>query len=95
MGLTSQQLRTALDALASGEPAFAVVIARVGYPEPKISARGYPTPLRGIIGQQVSVASAQSVWNKLEGIVGTLDDPSKSPRKNTAARPLRFPVRGQ
>ncbi|MGY4397174.1 DNA-3-methyladenine glycosylase II [Sphingomonas sp. UYAg733] len=75
MGLTAEQLRGALDTLAAREPAFAAALARVGYPEPRIRARGYATLLRTIIGQQVSTQSAQSVWNKLEGLVGSLEDP--------------------
>lgn len=75
MGLTAEQLKTALDALAGAEPAFGAALARVGYPEPRISPRGYATLLRTIIGQQVSTRAAQSVWHKLEGIVGNLTDP--------------------
>ncbi|MGY2732829.1 DNA-3-methyladenine glycosylase family protein [Sphingomonas sp. UYP23] len=75
MGLSAEQLKTALDELAIREPAFAAALARVGYPEPRISARGYATLLRTIIGQQVSTKAAQSVWHKLEGIVGDLTDP--------------------
>ncbi len=80
MGLTAVQLRGALDTLAASEPAFAAAIARVGYPPPRIRERGYATLLRTIIGQQVSVQSAQSVWNKLESIVGSLDDPGNITR---------------
>lgn len=76
MGLTADQLTTALDALAAREPAFAAAVARAGYPEPRIRARGYATLLRTIIGQQVSVKAAAAVWNKLEGLVGSLDDPA-------------------
>jgi DNA-3-methyladenine glycosylase II len=76
MGLTADQLKTAMDVLAEREPAFAAALARVGYPEPRISARGYATLLRTIIGQQVSTKAAQSVWHKLEGIVGDLTDPA-------------------
>ncbi|MGK3873947.1 hypothetical protein, partial [Enterococcus faecium] len=65
----------ALDALAAREPAFAAAVARVGYPEPRIRDRGYGTLLRTIVGQQVSVKAAQSIWNKLEAGLGDLDDP--------------------
>lgn len=75
MGLTADQLTAALDALASREPAFAAALGRAGYPEPRIRDRGYATLLRTIIGQQVSVKAAQSIWNKLEGILGDLTDP--------------------
>ena len=75
MGLSTAQLHTALDELAQREPAFAAALARAGYPEPRIRERGYATLLRTIIGQQVSTKAAESVWRKLEGIVGTLTDP--------------------
>lgn len=42
----------------------------MGYPEPRIRPRGYQTLLRTIVGQQVSVAAAASVWNKLEVLLG-------------------------
>lgn len=75
MGLSADQLRAALDALAEGEPCFAAAIERAGYPPPRIRARGHATLLRTIVGQQVSTKAADSVWRKLEGLVGTLDDP--------------------
>jgi DNA-3-methyladenine glycosylase II len=75
VGLTAEQLRGSLDALAAIEPGFAAGLARVGYPEPRISARGYATLLRTIMGQQVSVASANAVWHKLETLVGDASDP--------------------
>lgn len=76
MGLTADQLQTSLDALARIEPGFAAALARVGYPTPRMSDRGYATLLRTIIGQQVSVAAAQSVWNKLSAALGDLTDPT-------------------
>lgn len=71
MGLSAEQLRSSLDALAAIEPAFAHGIERAGYPEPRIRERGYETLLRTIVGQQVSVAAASSIWNKLEAAVGS------------------------
>ena len=73
---TAKSLNTALDALAAIEPAFAVALQRAGYPEPRVRDRGYATLLRTIIGQQVSVAAAQSIWNKLEAQIGDLTDPA-------------------
>ena len=70
MGLTSARLKTDIDALAAREPAIADALARIGYPEPRIRERGYMTLLRTIVGQQVSVAAAASVWNKLEAELG-------------------------
>ncbi len=71
MGLTAKKLREDLDALALREPQLAAALERVGYPEARIREAGFATMLRTIIGQQVSVASAASVWNKLEAELGT------------------------
>ena len=70
MGIPVQQLHGALDALAAIEPGIASALAVAGYPDERISAPGYATLLRTIVGQQVSVASAASVWNKLEALLG-------------------------
>ncbi|MHA6719621.1 DNA-3-methyladenine glycosylase family protein [Sphingomonas sp. RS6] len=76
MGLTAEQLKASINALAAIEPAFAAGLARAGYPAPRIRERGYATLLRTIVGQQVSVAAAQSIWNKLDAALGTPDDPA-------------------
>lgn len=70
MGLEAETLRAGLDAIASQEPAMARALALAGYPEPRIRERGYGTLLRTIVGQQVSVAAAASVWAKLETLLG-------------------------
>ncbi|WNO54210.1 DNA-3-methyladenine glycosylase family protein [Stakelama saccharophila] len=75
MGLSAEQLRTALDELARAEPAFAAALGRVGYPEPRIREPGYATLLRTIVGQQVSFKAAAAVWNKLDAALGDATDP--------------------
>lgn len=75
MGLTAEELKGSIDALVAIEPRFGAAIGRVGYPEPRIRERGYSTLLRTIIGQQVSVKAAASIWNKLEAGVGNLTRP--------------------
>ncbi|MXO96259.1 DNA-3-methyladenine glycosylase 2 family protein [Erythrobacter aquimaris] len=70
MGLTNSQLREHLDAVASKDAVVAAAIERCGYPEERIRPTGYRTLLRTIVGQQVSVAAAASVWNKLETELG-------------------------
>ncbi len=70
MGLTADQLRDGLDAIAAIEPGIARALAAAGYPEPRIRATGYQTLLRTIVGQQVSVAAAASVWTKLVAELG-------------------------
>lgn len=75
MGLSETELKKSIDALAAVEPAFAAALKRAGYPAPRLRDRGYETLLRTIIGQQVSVAAAQSIWNKLAAGLGDLTDP--------------------
>jgi len=70
MGLAAEALREGLDAIARIEPGMARALAIAGYPEPRIRATGYATLLRTIVGQQVSVAAAASVWGKLEALLG-------------------------
>jgi DNA-3-methyladenine glycosylase II len=70
MGLTAEQLTQGLDTVAASDPAIARALEIAGYPEPRIRQRGYTTLLRTIVGQQVSVAAAASVWNKLEAALG-------------------------
>jgi DNA-3-methyladenine glycosylase II len=70
MGLNAEQLRASLDALGGIEPRMAAALAATGYPEPRMREPGYTTLLRTIVGQQVSVAAAASVWKKLEVAFG-------------------------
>jgi DNA-3-methyladenine glycosylase II len=70
MGLSAEAIKAGLDHVASLEPLIGTAIERAGYPEPRIRSTGYVTLLRTIVGQQVSVAAAASVWNKLEALLG-------------------------
>jgi DNA-3-methyladenine glycosylase II len=70
MGLSAEAIRAGLDHVARGNAPLASAIERVGYPEPRIRARGWHTLLRTIVGQQVSVAAAASVWARLEALLG-------------------------
>ncbi|WP_379549325.1 DNA-3-methyladenine glycosylase family protein [Qipengyuania sp. DGS5-3] len=70
MSLTSEQVRDGIDIVAAQVPGIASALERVGYPEPRVRPTGYKTLLRTIVGQQVSVAAAASVWNKLEAELG-------------------------
>jgi len=62
---TTESLHASLDALAEREKAFAAVLDTHGRPEPRLSEPGVETLLRTIVGQQVSVAAARSMWNNL------------------------------
>lgn len=75
MGLSAEQLKRSLDALAKVEPAFADGLARYGYPAPRIRDRGHQTLLRTIIGQQVSVQAANAIWARMEEAIGATLDP--------------------
>ena len=77
MGISAEALKASLDALGRIEPAFEAAFARVGYPEPRIGEPGYVTLLRAIVGQQVSIKAAASVWAKLDAIVGGASDPAR------------------
>ena len=70
LGLSQDQIRQGLDSLAAQEPAIARALAMVDYPAPRPRARGAGTLLRTIVGQQVSVAAAASVWARLEALLG-------------------------
>ena len=85
MGISKADLAASLAALGRIEPAFAAALERVGVPEPRIGERGYVTLLRAIIGQQVSVASATAIWNRLEVQTGGAADPAKMARTGDEA----------
>jgi len=71
---TTDTLKESLKALAEVEPAFAGVLEQFGHPEPRNSPPGAVTLLRTIVGQQVSVAAARSMWTKLEAAYGSPPD---------------------
>lgn len=71
---TANSIRSHVEALANREPAFARVVEEHGVPEPRNSKRGAETLLRTIVGQQVSVAAARSMWAKLEAAFGSPPD---------------------
>jgi DNA-3-methyladenine glycosylase II len=70
VGLDARTLKSGIAAVAKIEPGIARAVKIAGYPEPRIRERGYQTMLRTIVGQQVSVAAAASMWRKLEELLG-------------------------
>jgi DNA-3-methyladenine glycosylase II len=77
MGLSAEAIRNGLDSIAAREPGMARALARVGYPEPRLRPTGHVTMLRTIVGQQVSVAAAASMWRKLEAHIGEAMEPQR------------------
>ena len=71
---TAHSLHPSIDALAALEPGFAAAVERLGRPEPRSSEPGAHALLRTIVGQQVSVAAARSMWAKLEAGFGAPPD---------------------
>ncbi|SBV32264.1 HhH-GPD [uncultured Sphingopyxis sp.] len=70
MSFGQEQLNAGIDAIAAIDANFARALGNAGYPPPRIRERGYTTLLRTIVGQQVSVAAANSIWTKLETAFG-------------------------
>ena len=63
--LTEQSLIDGLDEAASRCPAVARALGEVGYPALRHRPPGFVTLLRTIVGQQVSVASANAIWTRV------------------------------
>ena len=76
MGLSAQIIQGEMDALARKDMRVREQLVRIGYPAPRLRQRGYKTLLRTIVGQQVSVAAATSMWAKLEGELGEAFTPA-------------------
>ena len=74
---TVDSIKSAVVEHARREAAFARVLERHGRPEPRVSDPGATTLLRTIVGQQVSVAAARSMWAKLEAAYGSPPDLGK------------------
>ncbi len=74
MGLTADRLKAGLDSIAAASPPVAAALARAGYPPERIRGRGVETLMRAIVGQQVSVKAADSIWAKLAAATGGFDD---------------------
>lgn len=77
MGLSAAAIKAGLDAVAAREPGIARALERAGYPEPRIRPRGHATLMRTIVGQQVSVAAAASMWRKFEDYAGAEPSPQR------------------
>ncbi len=61
-----RRLRDQLRRAASLDPGIGALIARIGYPEPRVHEPGFGTLMQIIISQQVSTRSAAAVRSRLE-----------------------------
>ncbi|UYN95943.1 MAG: DNA-3-methyladenine glycosylase 2 family protein [Enhydrobacter sp.] len=64
--LDAANLGKAMRYLGRADPDFARAIKEVGHPELRIAPRGFGGLMRSIVGQQVSVHAARSIWLRLE-----------------------------
>ena len=63
---TSSQLQSDIQALITIEPLFEKVYQQVGVPDLRRNPGGFEQLMRAMVGQQLSVAAASSIWNKLK-----------------------------
>ena len=63
---TPKELETHINQLIAIEPRFADVYAQVGVPDLRRKPHGFESLLRAMVGQQLSVAAAASIWQRLE-----------------------------
>lgn len=68
--LTARTLEEGVDYLCAVDPDMARAVKACGVPPIRIRPPGYATLLRSIVGQQVSVAAASSIWHRLERALG-------------------------
>lgn len=64
--MTTEEVQTAIRAVAETCPVTAAGIQRVGLPETRAQEQGTHTFLRVICGQQLSVKAAAAIWNRVD-----------------------------
>jgi DNA-3-methyladenine glycosylase II len=71
--LTRPVMKQALEELSARDPDIARAYAQVGVPPMRARPTGFPTLVRAIVAQQVSVASARAIIGRLEAATDGLD----------------------
>ena len=90
MHLTPALLITAVDTLTAQDADLAGVVQRYGYPPLWPREAGFPTLLKLILEQQVSLASAQAAYDRLLAVVGELTPESLLSLDDDALRAVGF-----
>lgn len=67
--LTDRHVLEGMTALGAIDPRFAAGLATYGPPPLRSAEQGYAALLRAIVGQQVSVYAARSIWNRVAALV--------------------------
>jgi DNA-3-methyladenine glycosylase II len=73
MVLDAATLKKAMRHLAKVDKDFARAIKDVGHPELREVPRGFSGLMRAIVGQQISVHAARSIWLRLEAAVPSME----------------------
>jgi DNA-3-methyladenine glycosylase II len=73
MVLDAANLKKAMRHLAKVDPDFARVLKEVGHPELREMPTGFGGLMRSIVGQQVSVHAARSIWLRLEAAAPSME----------------------
>jgi len=71
--LDAANLKKAMRHLARVDPDFARAIKEVGHPELRVVPSGFGGLMRSIVGQQVSVHAARSIWLRLEALLPSME----------------------
>lgn len=62
---TPQELTWHINQLIQIEPKFAAIYEQIGVPDLRRKPQGFEQLMRAMVGQQLSVAAAGSIWNRL------------------------------
>jgi len=86
--MKSRLVAAHLRALGGRDPLLAEAVARLGNPPSRQRTPGFETLLRIILAQQVSTASARSLWTRLEQAIVPLSPAEVGRRDEAALRAL-------
>jgi DNA-3-methyladenine glycosylase II len=63
--LSDAQIKTALDTVAATNSHVPAAVKLAGCPAERINPQGFATVLRVIVGQQLSVKAAATIWGRV------------------------------
>ena len=69
----TDQIREGVDFLCAADPRFDAVVAVTGQPPLRRRAGGLEGLLNTVVGQQVSKASAEAIWQRMTGLFAPFD----------------------
>lgn len=68
--LNAENIKANLQRLAKTDPDIASAIKRVGFPSDRVNPQGFTVLLRVIVGQQLSVKAAATIWGRVQALAG-------------------------